>query len=33
MHRQLPYGVPGAFRLMANVLSLGKRAQAPGSGS
>jgi hypothetical protein len=23
-HRQLPYGVPGAYRLMANLLSLGK---------
>ncbi len=23
-HRQLPYGVPGAFRLLANLLSLGK---------
>jgi len=23
-HRQLPYGVPGAYRLLANVLSLGK---------
>jgi LmbE family N-acetylglucosaminyl deacetylase len=26
-HRQLPYGVPGAYRLLANVLSLGKRAR------
>jgi len=26
MHRQLPYGVPGAYRLMANLLSLGKTA-------
>jgi hypothetical protein len=25
MHRQLPYGVEGAFRLMANALSLGKQ--------
>ena len=25
MHRQLPYGVPGAYRLMANLLALGKR--------
>jgi hypothetical protein len=25
-HRQLPYGVPGAYRLLANLLSLGKRA-------
>ena len=25
MHRQLPYGVPGAYRLFANVLALGKR--------
>jgi hypothetical protein len=24
-HRQLPYGVPGAYRLMANLLSLGGR--------
>ena len=24
VHRQLPYGVPGAFRLFANVLSLGQ---------
>jgi hypothetical protein len=24
-HRQLPYGVPGAYRLMANLLSLGAR--------
>ena len=23
-HRQLPYGVPGAYRLLANVLALGK---------
>jgi len=23
-HRQLPYGVPGAYRLLANLLSLGK---------
>ena len=27
-HRQLPYGVPGAYRLLANVLALGK---APGA--
>jgi len=25
-HRQLPYGVPGAYRLLANVLALGKTA-------
>jgi hypothetical protein len=25
MHRQLPYGVPGAYRLFANVLALGKK--------
>ena len=25
-HRQLPYGVPGAYRLLANLLSLGKAA-------
>jgi LmbE family N-acetylglucosaminyl deacetylase len=24
MHRQLPYGVPGAYRLMANLLALGR---------
>jgi len=24
LHRQLPYGVPGAYRLLANLLSLGK---------
>jgi hypothetical protein len=29
MHRQLPYGVPGAYRLMANLLSLGKTATGP----
>jgi hypothetical protein len=23
-HRQLPYGIPGAFRLLANLLSLGR---------
>jgi hypothetical protein len=23
-HRQLPYGVPGAYRLLANLLSLGR---------
>ena len=28
-HRQLPYGVPGAYRLLANVLSLNK--PKPGS--
>jgi len=29
-HRQLPYGVPGAYRLLANLLSLGKsRSTAP----
>jgi hypothetical protein len=26
LHRQLPYGVPGAYRLLANLLSLGKSA-------
>ena len=26
-HRQLPYGVPGAYRLLANLLSLGKSVQ------
>jgi LmbE family N-acetylglucosaminyl deacetylase len=25
-HRQLPYGVPGAYRLLANLLSMGKTA-------
>jgi hypothetical protein len=25
LHRQLPYGVPGAYRITANLLSLGKR--------
>ena len=29
MHRQLPYGVPGAYRLFANVLALGRN---PGAG-
>jgi LmbE family N-acetylglucosaminyl deacetylase len=29
-HRQLPYGVPGAYRLLANLLSLNR--VAPGSG-
>jgi hypothetical protein len=24
-HRQLPYGVPGAYRLLANLLSLSPR--------
>jgi hypothetical protein len=23
LHRQLPYGVPGAYRLLANLLALG----------
>jgi LmbE family N-acetylglucosaminyl deacetylase len=27
MHRQLPYGVPGAYRLMANLLALSKAPQ------
>ena len=26
LHRQLPYGVPGAYRILANLLSLGRRA-------
>ena len=30
-HRQLPYAVPGAYRLLANVLSLGKTAPADGA--
>jgi hypothetical protein len=25
-HRQLPYAVPGAYRLLANLLSLGESA-------
>ena len=29
--RQLPAGVPGAYRLWANILSLGKRKTEPGS--
>jgi hypothetical protein len=29
LHRQLPYGVPGAYRLLANVLCLGKTAAGP----
>ena len=28
-HRQLPYGVPGAYRLLANLLSLGKTPVPP----
>jgi hypothetical protein len=28
-HRQLPYGVPGAYRLLANLLSLGRGASRP----
>ena len=28
-HRQLPYGVPGAYRLLANLLSLNQRAATP----
>ncbi len=27
LHRQLPYGVPGAFRITANLLALGKDAE------
>ncbi len=30
-HRQLPYGVPGAYRLLANLLSLGKSDDRPRS--
>jgi hypothetical protein len=26
-HRQLPYGVPGAYRLLANLLALGRTPQ------
>lgn len=32
MHRQLPYAVPGAYRLFANVLSLGKNPGGDGGG-
>ena len=28
-HRQLPYGVPGAYRLLANLLSLNQDVPAP----
>lgn len=28
LHRQLPYGVPGAYRITANLLALGKRPSA-----
>ncbi len=28
LHRQLPYGVPGAYRIAANLLALGKRPPA-----
>lgn len=31
-HRQLPYGVPGAYRLLANVISLGKSPEAAAAG-
>jgi LmbE family N-acetylglucosaminyl deacetylase len=30
-HRQLPYGVPGAYRLLANLLSLGKTGSGTSS--
>jgi LmbE family N-acetylglucosaminyl deacetylase len=30
MHRQLPFGVPGAYRLFANVLALGKNPSGAG---
>ena len=29
LHRQLPYGVPGAYRILANVLALSKSPPAP----
>jgi len=29
LHRQLPYGVPGAYRLLANLLSRGRAGPAP----
>ena len=33
-HRQLPYGVPGAYRLLANLLALGHdRSVSAGSGA
>jgi len=32
MHRQLPYGVPGAYRLFANVLSMGRSSAGEGGG-
>jgi hypothetical protein len=27
LHRQLPYGVPGAYRILANLVAAGRRAQ------
>jgi hypothetical protein len=32
MHRQLPYGISGAYRLFANVLSMGKGSAGEGGG-
>jgi len=29
LHRQLPYGVPRAYRLLANLLSRGRAGPAP----
>jgi LmbE family N-acetylglucosaminyl deacetylase len=29
LHRQLPYGVPGGYRLLANLLALGRNGPAP----
>jgi hypothetical protein len=31
LHRQLPYGVPGAYRILANLISAGKRPDARAS--
>ena len=33
LHRQLPYGVPGAYRLLANLLAQGKPRPAAGGGA
>jgi hypothetical protein len=30
LHRQLPYGVPGAYRLLANLVSFGRETGNPG---
>lgn len=31
LHRQVPYGVPGAYRLLANLLAQGQRSEASGA--